>query len=46
MNRIAIKLQKDEFQSPIGTNKTWGYFEDLKLTIEFQSPIGTNKTGF
>ena len=33
-----------QFQSPIGTNKTWINTLKEKKLKEFQSPIGTNKT--
>ena len=33
-----------KFQSPIGTNKTFGLLLHNPLVEKFQSPIGTNKT--
>ena len=33
-----------EFQSPIGTNKTYTIVDEMLRSSEFQSPIGTNKT--
>jgi len=38
------QLQRNRFQSPIGTNKTSYYLYYLDAVYVFQSPIGTNKT--
>ena len=41
MDRIVVN---DQFQSPIGTNKTLSPGKSSIVYVMFQSPVGTNKT--